>query len=122
MSHRSNNHSSPRDGGSAASATRATASAMVVGWASLVIRAHLRGRLSGAELWDILLAHMDDCFAPQRVAKLLGYIDRVLPPEPLKNGKSPRRPEPAGPTPKAGAIDPDLIVLAEDENRELLSA
>ncbi len=100
-------------------------------WASLVVRAHLRGRLSGAELWDILLAYMDDCFAPQIVARLLKHIDRVLVPEPPaydKHCKLPRRPAPdtvrlrSDRQRPAGPVDPDLIVIGEDDNRELLSA
>jgi hypothetical protein len=48
------------------------------GWASDVITAFQHGTLTAAELWDILLHHVDDAQADQCVSRLLGRFNALL--------------------------------------------
>lgn len=50
------------------------------GWASDVINAFQHGTLTAAELWDILLHHVDDAHADQSVSRLLGRFKSLLDP------------------------------------------
>jgi hypothetical protein len=48
-------------------------------WGSRVLDAYNRGMISAAELWDILLAHMDEGDAERNVDRLLRSLQSIIP-------------------------------------------
>jgi hypothetical protein len=78
-----------------------------IGWASRAIAAHLRGSISAAELWDILLAHMDDLDGAERASRLLTHLEAVF--------------AGAQPAPRGVLEANEMVVLDDQDQPELLA-